>query len=316
MNAISRPFLQPALPTQDPIDPAFSLLHPAAGEAPEFSNAEPAWRAFLRYPMAVAGLVILFMLIVVALFAPVLFPGDPLSTVAAAVIPPFQEAAYPLGTDSLGRDVLAGLAHGAQMSLAIGILSAAVSLVIGMIFGVVSGYFGGFIDDLLMRITELFQTTPSFLLAIVIVTLGGPTPGMITFAIGIGSFPTIARLVRAEFRWLRSTDFVTAARSQGYGSLRIIWQEILPNTLPPVIITTSVLIASAILTEAGLSFLGLGDPNVPTWGSMIGSGRTMLQDAWYLTAIPGLLIIVTILAINLIGDGLSEVLNPKLRKSR
>ena len=131
---------------------------------------------------------------------------------------------------------------------------------------------------------------------------------MITFAIGVGSFRRLPGWCGRNSVGCACPDFVTAARSQGYGRLRIIWQEILPNTLPPVIVTTSVLIASSILTEAGLSFLGLSDPNVPTWGSMIGDGRTMLQDAWYLTAIPGGLIIVTILAINLIGDGLNEAL--------
>ncbi|MBZ9655255.1 ABC transporter permease [Phyllobacterium lublinensis] len=299
---------------QDIVCPANGVLSAVQAGAPQ-PEAEPAWKAFLRHRSAVAGAVTLLLLVLAALFARLLFPDDPLSTVAAAVIPPFQLSAYPLGTDPLGRDVLAGLVHGARMSLAIGLLSALVSVFIGVVVGAIAGYFGGWVDDVLMRITELFQTTPSFLLAVVIVTIGGPTLSMITFAIGVGSFPTIARLVRAEFRWLRVSDFVTAARSQGYGRLRIIWQEILPNTLPPVIVTTSVLIASSILTEAGLSFLGLSDPNVPTWGSMIGNGRTMLQDAWYLTAIPGGLIIVTILAINLIGDGLNEALNPRLRNN-
>lgn len=306
------------MPSPDAGDPDFLLGSPivAATEPAERRRADTVVRSFSRNPPAIAGAVVLTALIVCALAAPYLFSEDPLSTVAAAGIPPFQEAAYPLGTDPLGRDVLAQLFHGARISLAIGVLSAVFSIVIGMVVGGIAGYFGGWIDDILVRLTELFQATPSFLLAIVIVTLGGPSLGMITFAIGLGSFPTIARLVRAEFRSLRSADFVVAARSQGYGSLRIIAQEIVPNILPPVIVTASVLVAAAILTEAGLSFLGLGDPNVPTWGSMIGTGRTMLQDAWYLTAIPGLLIVFTILAVNLVGDGLSDALNPKLRRTK
>ena len=301
MNAPSK------FPAVDAIAPLSIELH---------AGPQPLWSTLLRYRLGVAGFVILATLVIAALLAPVLFPEDPLSTVASALLPPFQDPAFPLGTDPLGRDVLAQLVHGARMSLAIGFLSALVSLVIGLIVGMLAGYFGGFADDVLMRLTELVQTTPSFLLAVVIVSLGGPSLGMMTFAIGIGSFPTIARLVRAEFRWLRNSDFVLAARAQAYSPFRIVFQEILPNALPPVIVTASVLIASAILTEAGLSFLGLGDANIPTWGSMIGTGRTMLQDAWYLTAIPGLLIIITIVSVNLIGDALSEALNPKLRRAR
>lgn len=273
----------------------------------------PALAVFLHNPWAMAGLAILTALIALALAAPSLYPGDPLSTVGPALLPPGVDVAYPLGTDKLGRDIAACLVHGARISLAIGLLAAAISVTIGLLVGMAAGYFGGWIDDVLMRITELFQTTPSFLLAIVIVTLGGSSISMIVIAIGLGSFPATARLVRAEFRWLKSSDFVTAARSQGFSNLRIIWQEILPNTLPPVIVTASVLVASAILTESGLSFLGLGDPNVPSWGSMIGDGREMLQTAWYLTAIPGSMIILSILALNLVGDGLNEALNPRLR---
>lgn len=301
MNAPSK------FPVSDPMAPVSIGIE---------TRPQPLWNSLLRYPLGLTGAVILTALVVTALSAHILFPDDPLSTVATALLPPFQDPAYPLGTDPLGRDVLAQLVHGARMSLAIGFLSALVSLVVGLVVGVIAGYFGGFVDDILMRLTELFQTTPSFLLAVVIVSLGGPSLGMMTFAIGIGSFPTIARLVRAEFRWLRNSEFALAARSQGYSPLRIVLQEILPNALPPVIVTASVLIASAILTEAGLSFLGLGDPNIPTWGSMIGTGRTMLQDAWYLTAIPGLCIIVTIVSVNLIGEALSDILNPRLRRNR
>ncbi len=277
---------------------------------------EPVWRALLRYPLAIVGIAVLILLALIALLAPILFPTDPMLTVAPAVIPPFSDWAYPLGTDPLGRNVLAGLAHGARMSLSIGALSAGVAIAIGLGVGIIAGYVGGIVDDVLMRVVELFQTTPSFLLAVVLVTLGGSSISMITFAIGLGSFPIIARLVRAEFRTLRNAEFVQASHSQGYGNLRLIAQDILPNALPPVIVTGSVLVASAILVEAGLSFLGMGDANVQTWGAMIGVGRTMLREAWYLTAIPGLLIMATILSINLIGDALNDILNPRLRRGR
>ncbi|SHE33525.1 peptide/nickel transport system permease protein [Lampropedia hyalina DSM 16112] len=284
-----------------------------AGTAKPWFGAAAA--ALLKDRWAVLGLFALLLLALMALFAPGLFPGDPLSSVGPALLKPGANGQFPLGTDTLGRDVLAGVAHGARVSLSIGILATLFSVVLGVSVGVIAGYAGGVMDEVLSRITELFQTTPSFLLAIVIVSLAGPSVGMIVLAIGLGNFPTFARLARAEFRQLRHADFVVAAHSQGYGNARIVFQEILPNTLPPVIVTATVQTASAILTESGLSFLGLGDPNAVSWGSMIGNGREMLQSAWYLTAIPGGMIILAILAFNMLGDGLNEAFNPRLRKS-
>jgi peptide/nickel transport system permease protein len=180
--------------------------------------------------------------------------------------------------------------------------------------GAMGGFFGGVIDDLLVRVTELFQTVPSFLLVIVIVAIGRPNVTVIALAIGSASWPTVARIVRAEFRRLRSSDFVLAARSQGFSDARIIFGEILPNALPPVIVTASVMVASAILIESSLSFLGMGDPNVVTWGGMIGAGRDSLRTAWYLTAVPGAAIVLAVLALNLLGDGLNDALNPRMRE--
>ena len=217
------------------------------------------------------------------------------------------------GTDSLGRDVAAGIAHGTRVSLLIGAASAAIGLAIGTLVGAIGGYFGGIVDNVLVRVTELFQTVPSFLLVIVIVAIGRPDVVVIALAIGIASWPTVARIVRAEFRTLRRADFVIAARTQGFGDARIIVGEILPNALPPVIVTASVMVASAILIESSLSFLGMGDPNVVSWGAMIGFGRDSLRTAWYLTAIPGAAIVVAVLALNLLGDGLNDALNPRLR---
>ncbi|QRF63036.1 ABC transporter permease (plasmid) [Variovorax paradoxus] len=270
-------------------------------------------RAFVRNPSAVAGVVLLLAMLVLALLAPLLYPGDPLDMVAQPLLWPGQDAAYPLGSDSLGRDVAAGIAHGARISLAVGVVAAVLSLAIGILVGATAGYFGGRVDDVLVRITELFQTMPSFLFVIVVVAIGQPSVPVIVFAIGLASWPVIARLVRAEFRALRETEFVLAARSQGFGHARIIFQEMLPNALPPVIVTTSVLVASAILIESALSFLGMGDPNAVSWGSMIGQGRELLRTAWYLTALPGAAIVFTVLALNLVGDGLNDAFNPRLR---
>jgi len=253
--------------------------------------------------------------VVLAVLAPHLYPGDPLDMVGAPFEWPGSDPQFWLGTDSLGRDVAAGIAHGTRVSLLIGAASAGLGLVIGTLVGAVGGYFGGFTDDVLVRLTELFQTVPSFLLVIVIVAIGRPNVVVIALAIGIASWPTVARIVRAEFRRLRRSDFVLAARSAGFSDTRIIFGEILPNALPPVIVTASVMVASAILIESSLSFLGMGDPNVVSWGAMIGSGRDSLRTAWYLTAIPGAAIVLAVLALNLLGDGLNEALNPRQRRA-
>lgn len=282
-------------------------------DAKPVSGRRAALRVFLRNPAAMSGVVLLAFMVVLALTAPLLYPGDPLDMVAQPLLWPWGQTDFPLGSDSMGRNVIAGMAHGARVSLAVGVVAAVLSVAIGVLVGAMAGYFGGRIDDLLVRITELFQTMPSFLFVIVVVAIGQPSVPVIAFAIGLASWPVIARLVRAEFRSLRETEFVLAARSQGFSHARIIFQEMLPNALPPVIVTTSVLVASAILIESALSFLGMGDPNAVSWGGMIGQGRELLRTAWYLTALPGTAIVLTVLALNLVGDGLNDALNPRLR---
>jgi peptide/nickel transport system permease protein len=268
-------------------------------------------RAFLRNPTFVAGIAILGFFVLMALFAGVLFPGDPQDMVAQPLLWPGDDPQYPLGTDSLGRDVLSQLVYGTRASLLVGVSSAAIGLAIGMVVGSAAGFFGGWTDTLLMRLVELFQTTPTFLLVIVILAIVDPSLPTIAMAIGVAAWPMVARLVRAQFRSLRESDFVMAARSLGYSRLRIIVQEILPNALPPVIVAASVMIANAILTEAGLSFLNMRDPNVMSWGGMIGDSRDQLRNAWFLTALPGAAIAMAVLSLNLVGDGLNEILNPR-----
>ena len=278
-----------------------------------FFHFQGAARAMLRNPAALAGSVLLVAIAVLALLSGVLFPGDPMDMVARPLLAPLEDRTFFLGSDSLGRNVAAGLVHGAKVSLMVGVVAAILSLLIGVLVGAVGGYFGGLVDDLLVRLTELVQTVPAFLLVIVIVSIGQPKVTVIVLAIGLASWPMIARLVRAEFRTLREAEFVLAARSQGFGDARIILQEILPNALPPVIVSVSVLVATAILMESALAFIGLGDPNVVSWGSMIGEGREHLRTAWTLSALPGLAIVVTVLSLNLVGDGLNDALNPRLR---
>lgn len=296
---------------------AFALLGRHGGDADGAAarrGGRAFWRALLCNPSACAGLVLLAAFVLLAVLAPRLYPGDPLDMVGGPFEWPGSDPQFRLGTDSLGRDVAAGVAHGARVSLLIGAASAGIGLVVGTLVGAIGGYFGGLIDDALVRVTELFQTVPSFLLVIVLVAIGRPNVVVIALAIGIASWPTVARIVRAEFRTLRRSDFVLAARSQGFSNTRIIFGEILPNALPPVIVTASVMVASAILIESSLSFLGMGDPNVVSWGAMIGSGRDSLRTAWYLTAIPGAAIVLAVLALNLLGDGLNEALNPRQRQ--
>jgi peptide/nickel transport system permease protein len=276
------------------------------------SAAARAARSFLRNPAAVVGVVFLASALAMALTAPWLYPEDPLSMVARPYLWPGQNPRYPLGTDSLGRDVAAGVVWGARISLLVGFSAMAIGVATGILVGSTAGYFGGWIDDLLVRVMEVFQTAPAFLLLIVLVAILSPSVDAVIFGIGVVTWPTIARLVRAEFRAIREKDFVTAARGLGYGHARIIFVEILPNALPPIIVTASVMVATAILMESALSFMGLGDPNQISWGSMIGSGREALRTAWFLTAIPGVAIVVTVLALNLIGDGLNDALNPRL----
>lgn len=286
---------------------------PHATPVPRFAKLSPEFLAFLRNPSGMTGFVLLLLMFGLALTAHWFYPGDPLDMATQPFLRPGQNSQFPLGSDSLGRDVAAGLVHGSRVSLQIGFASVFISLAIGTLVGTLSGYFGGRLDDLLVRITELFQTIPTFLLVIVIVAIGQPSVALISLAIGLASWPTIARLVRAEFRALREADFVMAARSLGYSNARIIVREILPNALPPIIVTTSVMVATAILLESALAFLGLGDPNRVSWGSMIGAGREMLRTAWFLTVFPGTMLVVTVLSLNLVGDALNDALNPRLR---
>ncbi|SIQ96214.1 peptide/nickel transport system permease protein [Rhizobium sp. RU35A] len=273
-------------------------------------------RIFLTNPNAIIGMLFLLTVVVMALAAPVLYPGDPLEMVARPFLWPGQNPDYPLGTDSMGRDVLAGIVHGARISLTVGIAATLIGLTIGVLVGSVAGYFGGLIDDVLVKLIEIFQTLPSFVLLVVLVAIAQPNVLTVTFAIGIISWPLVARLTRAEFRAIREKDYVLAARSLGYGHLRIVFGEILPNALPPIIVTSSVMVAGAILMEAALSFMGLGDPNRVSWGSMIGAGRDVIRTAWYLTALPGLAIVFTVISLNLISDGLNDALNPRFSEER
>ncbi len=285
----------------------------------ELRPAEPSrfvvfWRRYRRNRAAVLGLILFAIVVLMALTAGLIEPGDPLRRAGVPLTPPFVDPNNLLGTDQLGRSILAGILYGARISLLVGVAATLVSVVIGVIIGALSGYFGGWVDDILMRITEAFQTIPNFVLLLTLVAIFGSRIEWITLAIGIVSWTAPARMVRAEFMSLRNREFVDAARNLGVSNTAIIFKEILPNALPPIIVYASVIMALAILLESALAFLGLGDPNYASWGNMIGQGRAVLRSAWYCAAIPGIAIILTVLSFSLLGEGLNDALNPRQKK--
>ena len=272
------------------------------------------WRRFRHNRAAVFGLVLFAAVVAAAVLAGIITPGDPLRRVGAPLVAPFMDSATPWGTDQLGRDTLAGILHGARISLLIGVVATLISITIGIVIGALSGFFGGWIDDVLMRVTEAFQTIPSFVLLLTLVAIFGSTIQIIVIAIGVVSWTAPARMVRAEFMSLRAREFVDAARNLGVGNLSLIFREILPNALPPVIVFASVVMATSILMESALAFLGLGDPNFASWGNMIGQGRAVLRTDPHCTVIPGIAILLTVLSFSLMGEGLNDALNPRQKK--
>ncbi|MCP4753518.1 MAG: ABC transporter permease [Proteobacteria bacterium] len=270
------------------------------------------WRMFFANKAAVFGLVLWFLIVIVAFFGPTVYPTDPFDMVAAPMSPPGEELL--LGSDYLGRDILAGIIHGASVTLAVGFSATACTVIIGVIIGVLAGYYGGWVDNLLMRFTEFFQVLPALLFAMVLVSLFTASIYLIVLAIAVVSWTGIARLTRGEFLKIKEREYVMAERAMGAGNVRIMWKIILPNALPPLIVTMALSVGVSILFEAALSFLGLGDPNAYSWGYMIGSSREYIWDSWWAVTFPGFAIFLTVLGISLIGDGLNDALNPKLRK--
>ncbi|MFN3262059.1 MAG: ABC transporter permease [Pikeienuella sp.] len=278
------------------------------------SPLREAWVMFRRNRPAMAGLALLVLIILATLYGALFYGGDPYEIVWAPHEPPGATPEFPLGTDYLGRDIVAGLLTGGGPTLAVGAAAALLTMLIGVSIGALAGYFGGAIDNLLMRFTEFFQVLPALLFAMVLVTLFSPSLTMIAIAIGLVSWPQTARLTRAEFLKIRKLEYVTAARAIGARDGRIMWRVILPNALPPLIVSATLTIGVAILFEAGLSFLGLGDPNTMSWGLMIGANRAYILSAWWPVTFPGLAIFLTVFAVSLVGDGLNDAFNPKLRE--
>ena len=268
---------------------------------------------FFQNYAAVAGLILLVAIVLFVFVGPLFHTVDPFEMVWAPFTRPLQEG-FILGTDYLGRDILSAMMAGGQVSLAIGLAAASVSLFIGVLVGSFAGYYGGVIEKLLMRFTEFFQVLPTLLFSMVIVALFGASLLTVTLAIGVVSWTAVARVTRSEFLRIRELEYVAAARSGSAKDFYLIFKVILPNALPPIVVQANLMVGSAILFEAALSFLGLSDPNVMSWGQVIGSNRPYILDAGFAVAVPGFAIFLTVLAISLVGDGLNDALNPKLRQ--
>lgn len=249
-------------------------------------------------------------LIAVAVFASLLSPGDPLSGSMASLLPP-GSAGHPLGTDALGRDMLAMLVHGSRVSLAIGLASASVSLVLGVLAGAASGWLGGWADTVVMRVAEFFQTLPRFVLALIVIAIAGPGIGKVILVIAVLGWPQTARVVRAEIGSLRGAAFVEAARLGGMPAPLIVFFEVLPQIAAPVLVLAALDVATAILIAAGLGFFGLGDPNFADWGAMLNDAQQYLRSAWWMSVFPGLAIAITVLLFNALGDRVAAALDPR-----
>ena len=270
-------------------------------------------RRFLSRPTALLGFAVFAAIVVIALAAPLLFARGPFTIVGMPLLPPGSPG-LPAGSDVLGRNMMVALAYGARVSLLVGISATLCSTIVGILFGALAGYYGGLVDDLLMRVTEFFQIIPAVVLLMVLVAFLQPSITSAVIGIALISWPNVARVVRGEFLSLRTREFVEAARTLGMRDTRIILTQILPNALPPIVVVSSMMVGNAILAESALSFLGLGDPNLLSWGSMIGGARSAMWVAWWTTTLPGLSIMITVLALNFVGDGLNDALNP--RRSR
>ena len=268
---------------------------------------------FFRNKAAVLGLALFTGIVVMSIFGPGWYGVDADDMVARPFAPPGDEFGPRLGVDYLGRDVLAGVIVGGRTTLVVGAAAAGMSMTIGLVIGGLAGYYGRWVDAILMRLTELFQVQPPLLFALVRLALFGPSSKTVALAVGLVSWPAAARLTRAEFLKIRELEFVKAARTVGASDLRIMLRTILPNAMPPLIVATALTVGLAILFEAGISFLGLSNNRVVSWGSMIGKNQFYLLDAWWTVTFPGIAIFLTVLSVVLIGDGLQDAFNPKLR---
>ena len=273
------------------------------------------WRALKRNRLALVGGAIVFCIFVLAIAAPLLAPWDPHRPDIRKILDPPSRSHW-LGTDQLGRDVLSRMLYGARVSLAVGFVSVGIATALGLILGATAGYNGGAVDSIVMRLVDLMLVFPRFFLLLAVLAFLKPSIWTIMAVIGLTGWMGVARLVRAEFLALKEREFVVWSQSIGASAFRIIWRHILPNAMAPVLVAMTLGIPAAILTESGLSFLGLGvQPPYATWGNILNEGKDAIELAWWLSLYPGLAILVTVLSYNLLGEGIRDALDPRLRQS-
>jgi peptide/nickel transport system permease protein len=278
------------------------------------TSFEQFWRRFKRNRPALAGGLIVLAVFLIAVLAPVISPYDP-AHIDVEMILVGPSHAHPLGTDELGRDVLSRMIWGSRISLLVGFVAVGISIFIGILIGAVAGYYGRWIDDVLMQFVDIMLSIPTFFLILAVIALVEPSIWNIMIVIGITSWMGVARLVRGQFLTLKEMDYVTAARALGAKDRRMIFYHILPNAMSPVYVSAVLGVAGAILVESSLSFLGLGvQPPTPSWGSIITGGKDTIEIAWWLSLFPGLAILITVLGYNLLGEGLQDALNPRLNE--
>ncbi len=271
------------------------------------------WRRFWKNKLAVAGALMVFFLFAIAIFAPWLAPYDPGQINVQKVLEgPSKE--HPLGTDQLGRDVLSRMIYGSRISLLVGFVSVGIACLIGVLLGALAGYYGRWVDNLIMRFVDIMLCFPTFFLILAVIAFLEPSIWNIMVVIGLTGWMSVARLVRAEFLSLKERDFALAEKALGARDWRIIFQHILPNALAPVLVAATLGIAGAILTESALSFLGIGvQPPTPSWGNILTAGKDNIQIAWWLSLFPGLAILLTVMAYNLLGEGIRDAIDPRLK---
>ena len=284
----------------------------AASSSGGSATAAAAWKRFRRNRTGAFGFVLVVLLALTALLAPVLAPHDPFRTSRNAFSPPLATEGHVLGTDHLGRDVLSNVIWGSRVSLLVGVAAALTATLIGVFVGALSGFFGGWFDELLMRVTEFFQIIPRFVLALIVVAFFGSGLLNLILVIGILSWPQTARLVRSQYLSHKTLPYVDAGKALGMRSARLIFLEILPNVMAPVLVVASLDVAQAILLEASLGFFGLGDPNLTSWGGMLNTAQSYMQRAWWMSVFPGICISLAVLGFNLLGDGLTEAADPRM----
>jgi peptide/nickel transport system permease protein len=280
---------------------------------PSTSMLKIIFRQYYKNKLAVAGAIVIIVLSLAAIFSPLLTRYDP-DAINLNEIYQSPSWHHPFGTDMNGRDVFARVLFGARISMSVGFISSGLAGLIGVLIGAIAGFFGGKIDNVLMRLVDLILCIPSFFLLLMVIAMLEPNIYNVMIVIAITSWPGLARMVRAEVLSVRERDYVQAAIALGIGRWRIIWRHIIPNVMAPVFVAVTLGVASAILVESGLSFLGLGvQPPTPSWGNILAQGRSVMQFAWWMTLFPGLAIFVTVLGYNLVGEGLRDALDPRLR---